>query len=57
MTKKHLFLSSLLFVMFAGIPLGFSLFQGNMKDSVIISLILIAVLGVTLTDYLKNKRA
>ncbi len=43
--------------MFAGIPLGFSLFQGNMKDSVIISLILIAVLGVTLTDYLKNKRA
>ncbi|WP_370296176.1 hypothetical protein [Rossellomorea marisflavi] len=57
MTKKRLLLSSLLFILFAGIPLAFSLSQGSVKDSVVITLILIAVLGVTLSDYLKNKRA
>lgn len=57
MSKKRLILSSFLFTVFAGVPFVFSLVQGNVRDAVIVAIILLAVLGVTMLDYPNNRKS
>lgn len=58
MNKKNLTFGTFAFSLFAIIPLIFSIYNGNAKDSIIISCILIGVLAFTFIDYKgsKNKK-
>ncbi|GLI82977.1 hypothetical protein ANABIO32_06650 [Rossellomorea marisflavi] len=57
MNKKRLILSSFVFTVFAGVPFFFFLVQGNVRDAIIVAIILLAVLGVTMLDYSNNRKS
>lgn len=56
--KKNFILGTIVFSLFAIIPLIFSIYNGNAKDSIVISCILIGVLAFTFIEYKvsKNKK-
>ncbi|WP_347553071.1 hypothetical protein ABFG93_22825 (plasmid) [Pseudalkalibacillus hwajinpoensis] len=54
MSKKLFITSSVVFFFFAIPPLVFSMYKGNLTDSLIIGIILIGILSITTFGYIKN---
>ncbi|MDF9759182.1 hypothetical protein OKW24_000955 [Peribacillus simplex] len=55
MTKKFFMLATLIFLLFASPPLIIAIYQGQLKDIMVISLIIIIVFSITTYEFIRRK--
>lgn len=55
MTKKFFILATIVFLLFASPPLILAIYQGEVKDIMVISLIIIIVFSITTYEFVRRK--
>ncbi|MBN8252854.1 hypothetical protein LZP85_00925 [Priestia flexa] len=56
MTKKFFILATIVFLLFASPPLILAIYQGEVKDIMVISLIIIIVFSITTYEFVRRKK-